>query len=117
MGWFVVSTHHWYRCSLFLDLVSLNIQDPKHLVYFSFLTKGKYFNDILSKKYLKYILLLAINTWPISDIQKSLSNPHFCSKMSQETAHVAMLIAALKAIDKWAADVLNAYITTPCYHC
>ena len=34
---------------------------------FSFLTKGKYFVDILSKmNYLKCILLLAVDTWPMS---------------------------------------------------
>jgi hypothetical protein len=36
-------------CGVFLDLGSLNLQDPKYLVYFSFVTKGKYFNSILSK--------------------------------------------------------------------
>jgi len=32
-----------------LDLGSLNLEDPKYLVSFSFVTKGNYFNDILSK--------------------------------------------------------------------
>ena len=36
-------------------------------MYFSFWTKGKYLNYILSKwNYSKYILLLAIDTWPTS---------------------------------------------------
>ena len=35
--------------------------------YFSFVTKGKYFNYILNRqKYLKYVLLLAVDTWPMS---------------------------------------------------
>ena len=34
---------------------------------FSFLTKGKYFVNIISvQKYLKYILLLGVDTWPLS---------------------------------------------------
>ncbi len=36
-------------CGEFLDLGSLDLQDPKYLVYFSFLTKEKYLNYIISK--------------------------------------------------------------------
>ena len=46
---------------------SLNRQDPKYVLHFSFLTKEKYFNYILMKyTYLRYILLLDIETWPMS---------------------------------------------------
>ncbi len=34
--------------------------------------------------------------------------------VSLETVHIALLVAALNNIDIWGADVLNAYITTPC---
>ncbi|KAL7475089.1 hypothetical protein ACHAW6_001020 [Cyclotella cf. meneghiniana] len=35
--------------------------------------------------------------------------------MSQETMHIALLIAVLNDVDIWAADVLNAYITVACH--
>ncbi|KAL7474129.1 LOW QUALITY PROTEIN: hypothetical protein ACHAW6_000121, partial [Cyclotella cf. meneghiniana] len=39
----------------------------------------------------------------------------YASVMSQETVHIALLVAVLNSIDIWAADVLNAYITVPCH--
>ena len=34
--------------------------------------------------------------------------------VSRETVRIALLMAALNDVDRWAADVLNAYITAPC---
>ncbi|KAL7474158.1 hypothetical protein ACHAW6_000149, partial [Cyclotella cf. meneghiniana] len=39
----------------------------------------------------------------------------FASVMSWETKCIALLVAALNNVDIWAANVLNAYITTPCH--
>ncbi len=38
----------------------------------------------------------------------------YASIVSQETVHIALLVAVLNDVDIWAADVLNAYITVPC---
>ena len=38
----------------------------------------------------------------------------YASTVSQETVLIILLLAALNNIDRWAADVLIAYITTPC---
>ncbi|KAL7483917.1 hypothetical protein ACHAW6_009560 [Cyclotella cf. meneghiniana] len=38
----------------------------------------------------------------------------YASVMSRETVRIALLVAALKDVHIWAADVLNAYITVPC---
>jgi hypothetical protein len=35
--------------------------------------------------------------------------------MPQETMCVTLLIGALTEVDIWATDVLNTYITAPCY--
>jgi hypothetical protein len=39
----------------------------------------------------------------------------YASVVSRETVRLALTVAALNDIDVWAADVLNAYITTPCH--
>jgi hypothetical protein len=49
LTWHVDPTCFWYSMWYFWIFGSLNIQDPKYLVYFSFVTKGKYFDYILSK--------------------------------------------------------------------
>ncbi|KAL7477382.1 hypothetical protein ACHAW6_003191 [Cyclotella cf. meneghiniana] len=46
---------------------------------------------------------------------KSPATLTFVSVMSQETAHIALLVSVLNNIDIWAADVLNTYIAAPCH--
>ncbi|KAL7475153.1 LOW QUALITY PROTEIN: hypothetical protein ACHAW6_001080, partial [Cyclotella cf. meneghiniana] len=38
----------------------------------------------------------------------------YANIMSQETKHIAILVAVLNNVDTWATDVLNAYIPMPC---
>eukprot|EP00804_Cyclotella_cryptica_P021920 CCRYP_000874-RA/>CCRYP_000874-RA protein AED:0.26 eAED:0.26 QI:0/0/0/1/1/1/2/0/446 len=48
-------------------------------------------------------------------VTKAPATLTYASVVSRETVRITLLIATLNNIDIWAADVLNAYITTPCH--
>ncbi|KAL7476000.1 hypothetical protein ACHAW6_001889 [Cyclotella cf. meneghiniana] len=56
-------------------------------------------------------------TWLVAGghMTKAPATPTYASVISQETMQIALLTTALNNIDKWAANVLNGYITMPCH--
>ncbi|KAL7478441.1 LOW QUALITY PROTEIN: hypothetical protein ACHAW6_004208 [Cyclotella cf. meneghiniana] len=66
-------------------------------------------------QYMRCHMILDVNIENFCCLDHSWGTPTYSNVTSPETVHIALLLAVLKNIDIWAADVLNAYIIAPCH--